>query len=397
MAQRVDVGAYRNQPLAGLPVSVKDLYGVAGFETFAGSPARLPPRFEIEGPLLGALRRQGAPVMGKTHTVEFAFGGIGSNSHWGTPENPRAPGCVPGGSSCGAPASLVEGSAAFALGTDTAGSVRIPASFSGVVGLKPSNGRWSTVGVVPLSPTLDTTGILTRSVDDADFVVRALEGLPTRSAGRPASSLRLGRLRRHVEDDADPDVVEAIDRAMQRLESAGATVVDAKVPEIGAALALFHKGTVTAAECHAFMQSELRQWLGTLESKVKTRVEGGAQLSAVEYLRRRRRIDFLRRRVVERTLDGTIWVSPTTAKTAPRREEVESVEAYGMLNLLALRNTSIANALGWCALSLPCGTDRDGRPIGLMLMAPAGQDLPLLAAGCCAEQVLGPADQLFSH
>jgi len=136
------------------------------------------------------------------------------------------------------------------------------------------------------------------------------------------------------------------------------------------------------------LQSELTAWLGTLESKVKGRVEGGAKLSAVEYLRRRGRIERLRRRVAERGLDDTIWVAPTTAKTAPGREEVESVEAYGRLNLLALRNTSIANTLGWCALSLPCGADGEGRPIGLMLMAPAGRDLSLLSAARRIEHLL---------
>ncbi|MEM6368102.1 MAG: amidase family protein [Myxococcota bacterium] len=395
VARRVDQGAFRGQPLAGLPVSVKDLFGVSGFDVWAGSKRELPARFEAEGPLISALRRQGAPIMGKTHTVEFAFGGIGTNGHWNTPENPRVPGHVPGGSSSGAPASLVEGSAAFALGSDTAGSVRIPASFSGVVGFKPSNGRWSRAGIVPLSPTLDTAGLLTLSVDDADFVVRGLEGAPIRGGDRSIAGLRLGRLSRHVWEDADPAVVDSVDAALARLASAGAKVVDAKVPETGAALGLFRKGSVTAAECHAFLATELPRWLFELEPKVRSRVLAGAQLSAVEYLRRRGRIERLRKRVRERALDGTIWVAPTTAQTAPRREDVESPEDYGRLNLLALRNTSIANTLGWCALSLPCGADGEGRPIGLMMMAPAGRDLELLAAGRAVERVLGAADQVF--
>ena len=163
--------------LQGLPVSVKDLYGVTGFPTFAGSPKSLPKRWEREGPVIKALRRQLAVIAGKTHTVEFAFGGLGANPHWTTPRNPwdRDKHRVPGGSSSGAGVTLAVGSALLALGTDTAGSVRIPASMTGNVGFKTSIGRWSVEGIVPLSPSLDTVGLLARSVEDVAFGFLALD------------------------------------------------------------------------------------------------------------------------------------------------------------------------------------------------------------------------------
>ena len=151
-------------PLQGVPVSVKDLFAVDGLPSYSGTPNRLPPEFEREGPVVAAARRQLAPFPGKTHTVEFAYGGLGVNNHWGTPRNPwdAADHRVSGGSSSGAGVSLVEGSAHLALGSDTAGSVRIPASFTGNMGLKITHGRWPLDGITPLGPSLDTPGVLAR-------------------------------------------------------------------------------------------------------------------------------------------------------------------------------------------------------------------------------------------
>jgi aspartyl-tRNA(Asn)/glutamyl-tRNA(Gln) amidotransferase subunit A len=191
----------RPPPLCGVPVSVKDLYGVAGLPTFAGTVRRLPESWSLDAWLVNRLREQGAVLMGKTHTVELAYGAVGINPHWGTPWNPWDPDThrIPGGSSCGAGVSLWEGSALLALGTDTGGSIRIPASMAGTVGHKVTFGRWPVDGVVPLSMTLDTVGGLTRSVTDAIDFFGALDP----SWGDPAAlrsavgadrtdSLRLG-------------------------------------------------------------------------------------------------------------------------------------------------------------------------------------------------------------
>src|SRR3984957_2139028 len=165
-------------PLQGLPISIKDLFAAEGFACFAGSSRRLPPSpWETDGPVVATLRRQLGVIMGKTHMVEFAFGGAGHNCHWGAPYNPWDASAhrSPGGSSSGAGVSLLEGSALLALGSDTAGSVRIPACMTGNVGLKVTLGRWSTEGVVPLSPTFDTPGLLARSALDAAYGFAALD------------------------------------------------------------------------------------------------------------------------------------------------------------------------------------------------------------------------------
>ena len=170
--------------LQGIPVSVKDLYNVDGLQTFAGSPNAIPDNLLAQGRIITGLNGQQAVFIGKTHTVEFAYGGLGVNSHWGTPRNPwdSTEHRVPGGSSSGAGVSLQEGTALLALGSDTAGSVRIPASMTGNVGLKTSFGRWPLEGIFPLSPTLDTSGILTRTVADAIFGFAAMDSA---HLGRP--------------------------------------------------------------------------------------------------------------------------------------------------------------------------------------------------------------------
>ncbi|HSH47863.1 MAG TPA: amidase, partial [Halomonas sp.] len=172
--------------LMGIPVSLKDLYAVPGLPTHAGSTQRLPQQWEQAGPLVAALLAQLPSVMGKTHTVEFAFGGLGTNAHWGTPRNPwdLQTHRIPGGSSSGAGVSLVGGTASLAFGTDTAGSVRIPASMTGVAALKTTAGRWPGSQIVPLSSTLDTPGLLAHRVDDLAFGFDALDGALTGSDDR---------------------------------------------------------------------------------------------------------------------------------------------------------------------------------------------------------------------
>src|SRR5262245_31390533 len=191
--------------LQGIPVSVKDIYGVEGLPIFAGSPRELPPRWRQEGAVVRRLRRQLAVIMGKSHTVEFAFGGLGVNVHWPVPWNPqdRKVHRSPGGSSSGAGVTLGEGTALVAFGTDTGGSVRIPASVTGTVGVKTTKGRWPTDGIVPLSPTFDTPGTLTRSAADAAFVFESIDGevvLPPDSLG----SVRLAMAEPFFWEATDP-------------------------------------------------------------------------------------------------------------------------------------------------------------------------------------------------
>lgn len=367
-------------PLMGVPVSVKDLYGVPGYPTLAGTPTPLPDAWTRPGPVVQDVLRNLAVVTGKTHTVEFAFGGIGANAHHGTPRNPRDPSRVPGGSSSGAAVSLAEGSAWIALGTDTAGSVRIPAAWTGQVGFKTSAGRWSTDGIVPLSSTLDTAGVLARTVADARWAMAALDPAhPDPDAPLPAPSrLRLGVLGGPVLEGCSPGVVEAVQDAVGRWSRAGVSVVDATLPQLEPALAMFGRGTVAGVELWAFLNRALPQWIETLEPRVRQRVESAEQMTAREYLDRRTEIAALRAAAPASFADVDAFVCPTVANTPPVAAALEAPDAYRAENLLALRNTSVANTLGCCAVTVPVGTDAAGLPVGCMLVGARGDDVRLL-------------------
>lgn len=382
-------------PLQGLPVSVKDLYGLTGTPTHAGAPSPLPAEWEREGPVVHAVRNGMGCVVGKTHTVEFAFGGIGSNPHWGTPRNPwsRDAYRVPGGSSAGAGVSLWEGTAVVALGSDTAGSVRAPASFTGTVGLKTTYGRWSLDGLAPLSPSLDTAGILTRSVADAALAFSVIDPRCAAAPG-PAdlSGVRLGVVE-ELYEGCSPDVVDAVGAAIRELEARGASVFPFPLPGLAAAREVFAAGGLAAPEFAAFLRRELPGFRATLDPNVRGRLAAVESMTAFEYLDRRAR---LARAAGEANaaLDGVDGVlSPTTPLTAPRLDEVSDAEGYRARNMAALRNTSPGNLLELCGLSIPAALDGDGMPIGLQVMAARGADERLLSVGLAVENTLGTARQ----
>jgi len=392
-------------PLTGIPISIKDLYGVPGYPIFAGSSARLPEEFEEPGPIVEALLSQLAVIVGKTHTVEFAFGGLGTNPHWPTPLNPwsKEP-RVPGGSSAGAGVSLVEGSALLALGTDTAGSVRIPASFTGNVGLKTSFGRWSTEGVVPLSSTLDTTGVLTRTVGDALWAFGALdpnwgepEALLHELPDVDASELTFGVPSRFFFDDCDPGVAKAVEQALAKLGGAGAQLVELSLPEVDPAYALFRQGGPASVELHHFLTTRLPAWLEKLDPNVRARLGDAGKLPAHDYLSRLEQLTELSAQAASRLASVDALITPTVAITPPTLAEVATPQGYAKKNLLALRNTAVISYLDFCALSLPCGRDAAGMPVGLQIVLPSGEEERLLAIGLSVERVLGDGPALLGE
>lgn len=389
-ARGLDLG-----PLQGIPVSVKDLFGVPGLPTYAGSPAPLPAAWEEAGPLVAAVRRQLAPVTGKTHTVEFAYGGLGTNPHWPVPRNPWAVGepRVPGGSSAGAGVSLVEGSALLALGTDTAGSVRIPASMTGTVGLKPTIGRWPTAGIVPLSTSFDTPGLLARSVADVVWGFRAIEqGLTATTPQIPrlaAADLRIGVPETFFWDDCSPGVAEAVQGGLRELQAAGARLQGLELAGLAEAHDYFRAGGLTTPELYRFLRHELPDWLETLDPNVRKRMQAAVDSPAWEYLQRRERFAALGEAAARQLATVDVLAVPAVAITPPTLAELEPPGAYPRCNLLALRNTSVANLFGLCALTLPVGLDQAGMPVGLMLMAPPRREERLLAAAAAIEAALG--------
>lgn len=383
-------------PLMGLPVSVKDLYAVPGMPTHAGASRRLPPAWERPGPLITALGRQLPSVVGKTHTVEFAFGGLGTNAHWGTPRNPwdRVHHRVPGGSSSGAGVSLVGGTASLALGTDTAGSVRVPASMTGVAGLKTTAGRWPTAGIVPLSSTLDTPGLLARRVADLAFAFEALDGaLTPRHNGVPAAAdladLTFGVPDAYFWETCSPGIAEAVQRAIRRVEAAGARVVSLELPRTDEAFELFQQGGLAAVELSAFLGAQLPEAMAGLDPNVAARVRAADALSGGEYVRRRDVIASLSASAAECLAGVDALLTPTVTLTPPTLASLEPEGAYPRANMQALRNTVVANFMGLCALTLPVGTDAAGMPVGLQVLAGPWQEARLLAIGGALERALG--------
>ena len=385
--------------LQGIPVSVKDLYNVDGLQTFAGSPVSVPDTLMAQGPVITGLDEQQAVFIGKTHTVEFAFGGLGVNNHWGTPRNPWDSTAyrVPGGSSSGAGVSLQEGTALLALGSDTAGSVRIPASMTGNVGLKTSFGRWSLEGIFPLSPTLDTAGILTRTVADAVFSFAAMDPehqgralkFVDQASHCTTGDFVIGRGESVLWEECDSGIVESVETALDELSQKGVRVTDARLPEVGDAIELLKAGNVTAAEIHEFLSSKMPEWLEMLDPLVSQRILGGASMSATEYLKRRRHINQLQLSANARFESNDVIVSPTVPITPPKLDDVQQVDRYRPLNLMSLRNTCSGNTLGLCSLTLPVGLDTAGLPVGLQIMARHGAEEKLLAIALCIEKVIG--------
>ena len=388
-------------PLQGLPVSIKDLFAASGYPCFAGSSRRLPADpWERDGPLVATLRRQLGVIMGKTHMVEFAFGGTGHNGHWGAPYNPwdAAAHRSVGGSSSGAGVSLLEGSAALALGSDTAGSVRIPASMTGTVGLKITLGRWSTDGVVPLSPTFDTPGLLARSVSDAAYGFAALDpagiepaGFIVRAGTPDLAGVRIGVGDPFLWRDCDPGIAETAEEAVNALGHAGAVTREFPLPEVEAAYAVFLQGSLSAVELRSFLDLELPDWLSQLDPVIAPAVRNAESVSARDYLARLARLRALARTAAPRLDAVDIIASPTLCLTPPLMAEVADPDSHLQANRRIVRNTVAVNYLGLCAITMPVGPDHVGMPVGLQLIAPAGAEEKLLTIALAAERVLGTA------
>lgn len=380
-------------PLQGIPVSVKDLFGVAGLPTYAGSPRQLPIKWQREGPLIRRLRAQLGVIVGKTHTVEFAFGGLGTNAHWGAPRNAFDWLRVPGGSSSGAAISVAEGSAMLAFGTDTAGSARVPASMNALAGLKTTKGRWSMDGIVPLSPSLDTPGLIARSASDLAYAFAAVDGTSAASTTEmippvPSSSMKLGIPERFFWSDCSPGVLDTIEIARRRIEAAGTKVEAADLPGCEEADELFRIGGLAAPELDRFLTDELPEWRASLDPVVQARMRSSETLGARAYLQRQARLQALAHSAAVACAEVDAFITPTVAITPPRLDDIKTPEDYGPLNLLALRNTAVVNCLKLCAATIPVGRDAVGMPVGLQLIAAPGREERLLAILQAIEQLL---------
>jgi aspartyl-tRNA(Asn)/glutamyl-tRNA(Gln) amidotransferase subunit A len=380
---------YVASPLAGLPVSVKDLFDVAGEVTLAGSVALddRPPA-TADAPIVARLRGAGAVIVGKTNMTEFAFSGVGINPHYGTPGNPHDRRLIPGGSSAGAPVSVADGQAVVAIGTDTGGSVRVPAALCGVVGFKPTQFRVSRDGAVPLSTTLDSIGPLANSVACCAIADAVMAGeAPAAPEPKPANLLRLAVPQAFFFEKVAPEVGRAFADARAVLERAGTRIVDLPLAELNDYPAMMAKGGFSAIEAWTWHKELIARRGNEYDRRVRERIERFRDLSAVEYIEHGHARAGLIARVDRQTADFDAFLAPAVPITAPPIAAFERDEDYWRLNSLILRNTAIINFLDRCALTVPIQKPGEA-PVGLMIVGAHGADRHLLAVGRGIEEAL---------
>jgi aspartyl-tRNA(Asn)/glutamyl-tRNA(Gln) amidotransferase subunit A len=370
--------------LDGVPLSWKDLFDSAGVATEAGSAllqGRVP---EADAEVLARATQAGSVCLGKTHMSELAFSGLGLNPVTGTPPCINDPGAVPGGSSSGAAASVAFGLAPAAIGSDTGGSVRIPAAWNDLVGLKTTSGLLPLSGVVPLCARFDTVGPITRSVEDCAELLGMLQGAPSPDLrGETLAGKRLLVLETVALDDLRPAPAAAFDRAVAKLIAAGASVTALKAPEVTEAMSL--AATLFTTEAYAEWRNVIEAAPDKMFPRILERFRGGASVTAVDYLQGWHRLDALRRLWSARVAGADAVILPTAPILPPDASRLMTDDAYYVTeNLLALRNTRIGNLLGVCALTLPAGEPS----CGISLMGLPGTEARLLRLGAAAERAL---------
>jgi aspartyl-tRNA(Asn)/glutamyl-tRNA(Gln) amidotransferase subunit A len=376
-------------PLAGIPVSIKNLCDVAGETTLAGSKAlQDAPPARQDAPVVARLRAAGAVIVGSTNMSEFAFSGVGANPHYGTPGNPADRKRVPGGSSAGAAVSVGDRMAVAALGTDTGGSVRIPAAVCGIVGFKPTARRVPIDGVVPLSTSLDSIGPLANSVECCAIVDAVFAGEPTTVPdAAPLSGLRFGVPKQFVMDELDPIVAAAFDRACKALSAKGVKVEPVDLPQLNDLPTINAKGGFAASEAFAWHQRLIALRGNLYDPMVHPRIMRGKEMTGAEYIDLLAARADLQKRVSAVTSNYDAIIMPTCAIVAPTHDEVSTAEGFTKKNMLLLRNTTVGNFLDRCAISLPCHAAGE-LPVGFMLMGEAMADKRVLAMSRSVARVL---------
>ena len=397
-AKRADEAFSRgedNGPLQGIPIALKDLMDTEGEVTAAGSTvlAKNPPAAQ-DCPAAARLDEVGAVFLGKTNMTEFAFSGLGLNPHYGTPGNALDASRIPGGSSSGSAVAVAKGLAVAAIGSDTGGSVRIPAAFNGLVGLKTTDGAVPTEGCVPLSTTLDTLGPITKTVEDAWHVWRVLMGQPAAAfVPREVAGLRFLAPTTVLQEDVDAEVKEAFEQVCKGLESLGATVEQRELPllnEIGAARARY--GSFAGLESLALYEDLIEREGDAIDHRVTSRILKQRGKMATDYIR----LTYERKRIQSAFWDACApfdaVLAPTVAMLPPKIDDLVDDARYFEANSRVLRNTSAFNFLGTPAVSVPCGASSEGLSVGLMIAArPHEEHLALSVARAVEADLRGEA------
>jgi len=375
-------------PLDGAIVSIKDLFDVAGEPTRAGSRilAEEAKPAAADAPVVRRLRAAGAVIVAKTNMTEFALGGIGANPHFGTPGNPDDRSRVPGGSSAGAAVAAADGMCDVAIGSDTGGSVRIPAGLCGIVGFKPSRQRVPTAGALPLSTTLDSIGPLARSVADcasADAVMAGEDFAPLDPM--PLAGLRFGVAQGLPLEALDETVSAAFAAALKRLEAAGVRLSEETVSLFDEMRGVNAYGGIVQPEACAVHRDRLKRRAADIDPNVRVRLERGCAVAAADYYDMLQARGRLVQAMDQRLGSLDALVMPTTPIVAPTIAEAIDPKNYPSRNAQVLRNTSIGNFFDLCGISLPL---KARLPVGLMLLAGNGHDRRLLRIAAAVEAAL---------
>jgi aspartyl-tRNA(Asn)/glutamyl-tRNA(Gln) amidotransferase subunit A len=380
--QVIQSGNWRG-PLHGIPIGLKDLIDTAGTHTTAASAVfrdRIPTQ---DADVVKKLKAAGAVFIGKQNLHEFAYGGSSVVSHFGPVRNPVNPDFIAGGSSGGSAAGVASGMCYAALGTDTAGSIREPASICGVVGMKASYGLVSTHGIIPLSQSLDHAGPITRSVEDAAIVLEAIADIPAAYRADIKSGIRdfvIGIPQKYFYEDLDPEIAAAIEKAVQLLGSIAKSVREVECP-------IEQDRTVFNAESQAYHRDRLASSSTLYDPETLRRLNASDPVSDADYQNALAQLRLTRQKIGEMFNDVDILVTPTIPIPTPRISDLlEDISKLRPAEILLLRNTRPVNVWGLPAVSIPCGFTSQGLPIGLQIMGPPLGEQKVLRAAYAFEQ-----------
>ena len=386
--------------LHGIPIGLKDLYYTKGIRTTIGSKIMRDFIPEYDAAVTERFRDAGAILVGKLQMHEFALGATSENPHDGPAHNPWDTMRITGGSSGGSGSSVAAGQCMAALGSDTGGSVRIPASACGIVGLKPTFGRISRIGVFPLANSLDTVGPMTRTVRDTAIVMNAVAGYDerdqssadrpdedfTRLLGQDISGLRIGVPQDYFYDMIDDEVSAAVQKAARKLKELGAHVEECSIPALNDSISI--SGTILLTEAAEIHLDNLRERADDFDPAVRGRLEEGAMTPAVSYIAAQRARTEFNRAIAEAMQTYDILLAPTTALGAPKLgDRVVDVGGVQEAKLAIMpRLTRPHNICGIPTVSVPCGFTSDGLPIGMQLAARSFEDALALQVADAYEQ-----------
>lgn len=389
--RRVKRGNYAG-PLHGIPISLKDLYQTKGLRTTGGSKILQEWVPEEDATAVAKLRQAGAVIVGKTNLHEFAFGGTTQNPHFGGTKNPYNRGRIPGGSSGGSAVAVATGMCVASTGSDTGGSIRTPSALCGIVGLKPTYGRVSLHGIIPLAWSLDHVGPMTKCVRDAAIMLSAMAGADPKD---PSSACqKVPRFERFLKDDVkklkigvepsfcfggvDEEVEQSVKKALQLLERLGAKIIEVTLPNIELTSAV--ESVIITAEGASYHEEDMKNRPADFGEDVRALLEAGMAFSAVHYLKAQRIRSIIRREFTEVFRKIDIFALPGAAIPAPEIG-APTVQVKGMetdTQMALLRFTCPSNLTGLPAISVPCGITRQGLPIGLQLVGRAFDEATLL-------------------